>query len=113
MEQPSMAACIEVEYARALQKKLPLLGKQDRKPRQVDLLRVRFDLREVRVHGYVDVRVLAKAEAHVRAYLPGLLAVRYATYSRALRPRQRVRRHIYRGAWYDSLECDRGRTRRT
>ena len=59
------AAPGEVEDAASLQKELPFLGKEEAEARQVHLLLVDLDLREVGVVGEVGRQVLRDAHFHV------------------------------------------------
>ena len=67
----------ERERALVLEEELALLRKEQTEPRQVDLLLVGFDLREVGVDGQVGGEALRDGVFHVEAGV-GLRIVRYA-----------------------------------
>ena len=48
------------ENVGVFEKELPLLGEEEAEPGQVDLLRIRFDVREIGVVGQVERHTLAK-----------------------------------------------------
>ena len=61
------AAAAEVEQASALEKELALLGQEQVEARQVDLLLVDLDLREVGVHGEIGGQVRGDAVLQIAA----------------------------------------------
>ena len=61
----------EGEDALALEKEVALLGKEQVEPRQVDLLLVLFDLREIGVVREVGGQALGDAVLHVDADVAG------------------------------------------
>ena len=58
---PALGAAGEREHAEALEEEIALLGEEQVEPRQVDLLLVDLDLREVGVEGEVGGEVLGDA----------------------------------------------------
>ncbi len=57
----------ESENALTFKKEVPALGEEEVEPRQVDLLEVVFDLREIGVVGQVERQALREAVLHVEA----------------------------------------------
>ena len=57
----------ESENALTFKKEIPALGEEEVEPRQVDLLEVVFDLREIGVVGQVERQALRKTILHVEA----------------------------------------------
>ena len=55
----------ELKHLGVLEKERPLLGEEQREPRQVHLLLVRFDLREVGVDRHIERQVGPHAPLHV------------------------------------------------
>ena len=61
----------EGEHTLVLQEEFPLLGEEEREPRQVDLLLIRLHLGEVGVHGEVGDEVVRDGVLHVEPDIAG------------------------------------------
>ena len=66
---PALGVGTELEDARVLEEEVALLRKEQAEPRQVDLLLVGLDLREVGVDGEVPRQAARDAVLHVEAGL--------------------------------------------
>ena len=74
-EQIDFAGLADGEEAAVLEEERPLLGKQQVEPRQVDLLLVDFDLREVGVVGEIEVHARRHADLGVDAEVVPVVGV--------------------------------------
>ena len=66
-EQVDLLRLAELERRRVLEEERPLLGEEQIEARQVDLLFVGLDLREVGVDGHVERQVGTDSPLHVEA----------------------------------------------